>query len=330
MATALSDVNYQSEIFRDTLQGEFTNRLAFINSIMIEAPEEMISSTVKGHFVSVPKWKALSGTLVPITTGMSTSFNTLQDYKDIGVWIEREVAFDFESIIPVIAGVQKDGTREVARQFGQYLAEKLAGIAYNVAKGVFATELLTSHLYDDSGNTININGVVAAKQKLGDNQGLFTAILMNSKVEADALVAKILTYDKAAVDSYVTGRVGTILGMSPQISDLLTAVSAVYNNYIGLPGSMIYKFRQRDRHSLTNANIIDIGNNIEMELYRNSISSGGIDGIIFRFSALAHVPGVKWGVSTTNPTDAQLATGSNWTKVANDDKLIKLVCYQCI
>jgi len=329
-ASALSDVNFQSEVFKDTLQGEFTNQLALINAIMVEAPDQMISPDTKGQFVSIPKWKAISGSLVPITTGLTTTFNAEQDYKDIGVWLEREVAWSAEQIIPVIAGAQKDVTKEVARQFGRYLAEKLSGLAYTVAKGVFAVELASTHLKDDAtaGNTININGLVSAKQKLGDNQGLLTAIAMHSKVEADALVAKILTYDKANVDSYSTGRVGSILGMTPQVSDLLTAVGDTYNSYLGIPGAMIYKFRRREKAMLNNANIVELGNGIDMEIYRDSITGGGIDGLIFRFSTLVHVPGVKWGVTTVNPTDAQLATGSNWTKVANDDKLIKLVCYQ--
>lgn len=332
MATALTNVNYQSEIFKDTLQGEFTNQLALINAIMVEAPDQMISPDTKGHFVSIPKWNTISGSLVPITTGMSTSFNALSDYKDTGVWIEREIAFDAEQIIPVIAGAQKDATKETATQFAKFLAEKLSGLGYTVAKGVFTTALASTHVKDDytGGLTINTNGLVTAKQKLGDNQGLFTAIAMHSKVAADALVAGITREETrgAASDPFVTGTFNTILGMGIQQSDLLAPVGDLYNSYLGIPGSMIYKFRKRDRHMLSNANIVDLGNNIEMEIYRNSISSGGIDGLIFRFSLLVHVPGVAWGVATTNPTDAQLATGSNWSKVATDNKLIKLVNYQ--
>ena len=66
-----------------------------------------------------------------------------------------------------------------------------------------------------------------------------------------------------------------------------------------------------------------------MELVRDSATAGGVDGLIFRMSVLVHIPGVQWnGTVASNPTDAQLATGANWTKIAPDDKLIKLVQYK--
>ena len=80
--------------------------------------------------------------------------------------------------------------------------------------------------------------------------------------------------------------------------------------------------------NLTDATIIQLGNNIDMELVRVAGTAGGIDGMIFRMSVTVHVPGVQWdGTVTSNPTDAELATGTSWTKVEPDDRGIQLVKY---
>jgi len=330
--TTLTDVNFLSNVFADTLSGEFTNQIGLINAIMTEAPDAYVDPNQKGQFISLPKWNTISGDLEVITSGADVTFNKLTDYVDKSVWLERQVAFSAEEIVAVVAGTQKDATKETAVQFAKYLAEKVVGVGYNVLKGVFATALASTHLKDDytAGNTINQNGLIAAKAKLGDNSAFLTALCVHSKVASDALAAGITREATrgGAPDPFVTGSMPTILGMNIQESDLLAPVSDLYNSYIGRPGSIVYKFGKRDKNLLNNANIVEMGNNIDMEIYRNSVNSGGIDGLIFRMRMMVHVPGVSYNISTVSPTDAVLATGSSWSKFATDNKLIKLVNYQ--
>jgi len=74
-----------------------------------------------------------------------------------------------------------------------------------------------------------------------------------------------------------------------------------------------------------------VGNNVEVELNRVATTNGGQDQFITRASFVTHVPGVAWaGTSTGNPTNTALATGSNWSKVASDDKLIRIVELQTL
>lgn len=323
-STILTDVNFQSQVFKDTMLGEFTDRLGLLSSgILVEAPESVISSNDRGYTVAVPKWNTLSGDSVQITTATSTTINNFTDYKDIAVWVEREKAWGSDQMIAVVAG--KDPTEEIARQLGMYGAIEMHRIAMKTLTGVFATALGTTHTYDGSGDVINPDSIVEAKYLLGDNNDLLKVIVMNSKVEADAIKQKILTYDNGGADTYNTGRVGNLLGLAPTISDKLAAVSSVYSSFIGAIGSMIYKLRNRPVQRFTNANVYKIGQ-FEVELNREAKTAGGQDELIMRWSGLTHVPGVQWnGTVASNPTDAQLATGANWTKVATDDKLIKLV-----
>lgn len=324
-STILTDVNFNSQVFKDTMLGEFTDRLGLLSSgILVEAPENIVSANDKGYTVAIPHWNTLSGDSVQITTSTSTTINNITDYNDIGVWVEREKAWGADQMVTIVA--DKDPTEEIGRQLGMYGAIEVHRLALKTLTGVFTTALATTHTYDGSGDVINPDSIVAAKLKLGDNSDLLKVIAMNSKVEADALKAKILTYDNGGVDSYATGKVGNLLGLIPTITDKLAAVSSVYSSFIAAQASMIYKLRNRVTQRFTNANTYKIGQ-FEVELNREAKTAGGQDELIMRFSALTHVPGVAWqtGSVASNPTDAQLATGSNWSKVATDDKLIRIV-----
>lgn len=328
--TALTDVNFQSSVFKKTMQAVWLQRLAILNGLMVEAPDQMVDPNSTGTLIEMPRWNMIDGTWQSITTSLSTTYNKVTDYLDKAVWVEREVAFQAEQIVKMIAGSDKDATIAVAEQLGNFMAKTLNGLGISVLTGAFASTLLSSHVYSvDSAVEINVKGLVKAKQKLGDHGNMLNAIMMHSKVEADALSEKILTYDKSVVDSYKTGQVGSLLNMTPFVDDLLVPSGAVYNNYLGAKGGIIYKFRKRQQSAYTNANIVNVGM-VEMELVRESTTAGGVDGLIIRFSGLVHIPGVQWnGTVVSNPTDAQLATGANWTKVAPDDRMIPLVLYKC-
>lgn len=327
-STILTDVNFDSQVFKDTMLGEFTDRLGLLTAgILVEAPENVVSVNDRGYTVAIPKWNTLSGDSVQITSSTTTSINNFTDYLDVGIWVEREKAWGSDQMVAVVAG--KDPTEEIARQLGTYGAIEVHRIALKVLTGVFDTALASTHSTGStySGDIINPEGVIAAKQLLGDNADMLKAIVMNSKVHSDAVKDKLVTYDNGGAVTYNTGSIGNLLGLVPVVSDKLAAVSSVYSSYIGALGSMIYKLRNRVAQRFTNSNTYKIGQ-FEVELNREAKTGGGQDELILRFSALAHVPGVKFdttGGVTSNPTDAQLATGSNWSKVATDDKLIRLV-----
>lgn len=333
-ATTLSNIDFQSSTFKDIMAGEFTDRLALLTSgVMMNVPDNIVSSTDKGTTVSIPHWNTISGDSVSITGSFSTTVNALATYKDVGVWCEREKAWGSEQIIKVVSAA--DPAAEIARQLGQYLAVETHKQGVSVITGAFSVELATSHSTGNSftGGTINNDGILTAKQKLGDNQDQLTNALMHSKVYQDALRDGIITNTIFGVanEQFRSGTIGQMLGMTPVMTDKFTATSSVYPSYFAAPGALIYKFRERAAQAQSNANLVKInaGNNLiaELELHRVALSNGGQDVMILRWSNLVHLPGVYWdGTVTTPPTNTELATASSWTKISGiDDKLIKIV-----
>lgn len=325
-STTLSDVNFLSAPFKDTLNGEFTDKLAFMSSGMIGSANGYITPDT-GYFQKIPKWNPYAGDGTQITSGGTLTPDAMTDYVDQAVYVEREFAIGQEQWLKWIAG--KDATSEFARQLAIILAKHSQRISLKVATGVMATALASTNSTGNTyiGSTISPQAVLGGKFLLGDNSGKLTDAIMHSKVYADALTDKIINWDKAQADSLNTGDTGAMIGMNPHMDDSLTATASVYPTYLGTQGSMIYLYRERQASDNSNANrmTINAGNIIvELEKYRDSLVSGGKDVVIVRYSAAFHVPGVAWSSATTNPTDAQLATGSNWTKKA-ETKNIPLV-----
>ena len=327
-STKLSDVNFASEVFAAQMQAAFTHKLELLNSgAMQPIPEQLVSSNSTGYTVAIPRWNVLSGDSAQITDSSTTSINNLADIKDIGAWVEREKAWGADTMVSIVAG--KDVTAEIARQIGEYWAGEVHKSMVSTLTGVFTTELASTHVFDGSPNVISKNAVLSAKAKLGDNADKLTLAVMNSAVYNDAIREQLVTVTPYADQVAQTGEVGFLLGMRTFQSDLLTATAGVYPTYLLAPGSLAYKFRNRPKNSLSAANIytVNFGNLIvDIELNRVAKTAGGQDEIITRTSYLTHVPGVQFdGTVASNPTNAQLATGTTWTKVQTDNKLIPVV-----
>lgn len=332
-ATVLTDIDFNSSTWKDVVAGEFTQRLGFLTGgALVEAPDNMIGGNDKGYTTTFTAWDTLTGDADTITGSYTTTVNSFGTWKDICVWTEKEKAWGQEQIVNVVTG--NDGMNEVARQIAEYVAGQVHAQAMSVLSGVFSVELGTTHSTgtDYTGSTIDGAGVLAAKLKLGDNQDMLKIALMNSKVHNDAVANGTITSQIQGVSNemFRSGNLGSLYGMIPVQTDKLTATSSVYPSYFCAPGAMVYKLRPRSASSQTNGNLTQIsvnGFNIELERHRVALTNGGQDVLIVRWSSTAHVLGVQYDGSgtATNPTNAQLATAANWTKVAPDDKLIRIV-----
>ena len=332
-STLLTDVKFNSKAFANAMMGEFTHKLAMLSSGIMQAiPDEVLSPNAVGYSAHIPQWNTLSGSSVPITSALSTSINSITQYESVFPWLEREMAWGANQIVKVVAG--QDATLEIARQIGEYWAGEVHRVNILSLMGAFTTALASTHSTGAtySGSAISLQAGIAAKGLLGDNQDNLTAVVWNSAVYNDAKIQKIVTElpnTQGAVDTYNTGQITSFLGSQTFTTDLLAAVSDVYPTYFGASGACAYKFRTRMQNAQNNSNVYAVatdGMNIEVEVARNSTTAGGQDYLITRASLCAGVLGTAWDLTAvaSNPTDVELATGSNWTKTATDNKLIRI------
>ena len=327
--TALSDLNFQSALFKEALGATFTDKLKIYNQLLTQAPDSVISSNDRGQFVSLPTFNVSTDRMTQISTGTTLTPNKLTQRLERAAWLSREIAFSSEQINMVVAA--QDPTEEAAIQLGTIIAKEVQAATISALTGVFTTALLSTHVLDDSSNTVSIDQLLAAKLKLGDSMSELAFMLTNSKVYGDMISKKMLVEAGANVNAAESGEVGRVLGMFVGAEDALTAAAGTYKSYLAAPGAVLYKFRTRPDQMYT-AKIgarVATPNGIiaDFEVDRSALSSGGVDTLIARVSFLVHPVGMRWTDATSNPSDTDLATGSNWTKAATDDKLIKMVQY---
>lgn len=330
-STVLADIDFNSNYYTSIMEGAYNHRLAMLTSgVLGEVPENILSSQTKGEFANIPMFDTLSGDSVQITTSSSTTVNNLASFNSVSAWVNREKAWGADQIIKVVSG--QDVAEEIMRQIGEYWANEVHKNMIVCLGGSMATALASTHSTGATyaGATINLDGGIAAKQLLGDNQDQLKAVFWNSKVGSDALKDKIvdvLKYSDGSTMGYDSGIVNVFLGATAYQTDKLTATASVYPTYFAAPGTLVYKFREFSSSTQTNSNVTNVsagGLKIQVEKHRVALTAGGQDVLISRASFLTHVMGTAWDVSISNPTNAQLATGSNWSKTATDDKYIKV------
>lgn len=327
-ALALANVNYQSSAFKEALSASFTDELGVLKSALVQAPENMISSNDKGVSVSIPVWNFTADTMNQITANGTLTPDQLTQRLERASWIEREIAFDSESMITTVSG--QDPTLEVASQAGKLLSRTLQESVISVLTGIMTTALLATHVYDDANNTVSTEALIAAKGKIGDAMKYLNVMVGNSKVHNDMLSKKILVESGANTDSFSSGMVERVLGMAFVADDALTLAGGVYKSYLLALGSLVYKFRNRQKPAISAAQFFNVATEdgiiADFEVSRSALVGGGTDILSIRTSYIVHPFGLQFA-ATANPADTDLATGSNWTKAATDNKEIKIVQY---
>ncbi|MDF2881584.1 MAG: phage coat protein, partial [Clostridiaceae bacterium] len=189
---------------------------------------------------------------------------------------------------------------------GKVVFKSLAGLE---------TTLASSNVYDISGNTgsdaiISVSSTLDAKQKLGDNASKLTGVGMHS-----ATFTKLQKNNEIDMvpDSETQVEIPFYLGYRVIVDDLCPVSNGIYTTYLfgqgafGLGNGAAPTPTEDDRDSLA-----------------------GEDILINRQHFILHPRGVKWtetSVAGKTPTFAEMATGSNWSKVY-DTKNIRIVIFK--
>jgi hypothetical protein len=214
-----------------------------------------------------------------------------------------------------------DGISLIYGQIAPYMMYQAQDYLVSAVKGVFATALASTHVYDYSATgdgKINIDAVtLAAQTKLGEAFDEVDAIIMHSKVLADLVIEGAATYVSAAdfgANILYSGLVPVFAGKRVIVNDTLCAIeSTKYPSYL-ISGQPFYLGYQ---------------NQLRVETQRVASTGGGTDEAYFYMDFVPHIFGVSFSGTITNPTKSTYSTGANWTKVG-EDKNIKIVKLQTL
>ena len=314
--TKISDV-IVPEIFTPYVIEKTAEKSRILQSgIAIANPKLNELVTAGGTTMQMPYWKDLTGDDEVLSDQNPLTPGKIGADQDIAALLLRGRAWGANELAGALAG--DDPMKAIAERVSDYWARKEQKILVSVLTGAFAAASMANHVADKSDVATGINGdmVLDAKQLLGDSAEQLQAIMMHSavytKLKKQNLIEYTTTSDgKVTIPTYLTYQVIVDDGMPVETVGTGNNAYKVYTTYLFAKGSI-------GRGEGTPVSLTPT------ETDRDSLA--GEDFLINRRALVMHPMGVKW-IGTpagVTPTNAELATGTNWQRVY-EDKNIGLV-----
>ena len=273
------------------------------SGIAIANPKLNELVTAGGLTMNMPFWQDLAGDDEVLSDQNPLTPGKIGADKDIAALLMRGKAWGANDLAGALAG--DDPMAAIADRVSDYWARKEQKVLVSVLAGVFAAESMKNHVLDRSEVAISGTVVLDGKQLLGDSAENLQAIMMHSAVYTDLqkqnLIEFVPTSDgKVMIPKYLTYDVIVDDGM-PKEEDVYTTylfARGVIGRGEGTPVSLVSTETDRD-------------------------SLAGEDYLINRRAFVMHPMGVKWigNPEGTTPTNAELATGTNWQRVYEDKNI---------
>jgi hypothetical protein len=325
MATLRSDIIIP-EVFTPYVIEATTARDAFLASGVVQ-PLAELNATEGGDFINVPFWKAnLSGDFEVLTDSTSLTPGKITADKQVGVILHRGRAFEARDLAALAAGA--DPMAAIGAKIADYVANQRQKDLLSCLGGVFGSLGATSSsaaffgltIDGESGDTpttLSPRHVAEARSLLGDQGDKLAAVCMHSKVYYDLVERRAIDYvteTDARLTSSVTDFVGgsianaygnptvpTYMGLRVIVSDDVqtdgSGSSTEYATYFFTQGA------------------VASGEQLAMQTETDRDILAKSDAMSIDLHYCYHPVGAKWGVTTVNPTRAQLETVGNWSKV---------------
>jgi hypothetical protein len=323
MATLRSDIIIP-EVFTPYVIEQTTQRDAFLASGVVR-PMAELNATEGGDFINVPFWKAnLSGDFEVLSDSSSLTPGKITADKQVGVILHRGRAFEARDLAALAAG--SDPMAAIGAKVADYVANQRQKDLLSCLKGVFGTLGTTSAsaaffgltIDGESGDTPTVlspRHVAEARSLLGDQGDKLAAVCMHSKVYYDLVERRAIDYVSTAdargtsttqsggsmVAAFGNPTVPTYMGLRVIVSDDVqtegSGGSSEYATYFFTEGA-VASGEQMAMQTETDRDILAKSDAMSIDLHY-----------------CYHPVGSKWGVTTTNPTRAQLETVTNWSKV---------------
>jgi hypothetical protein len=325
MATLRSDIIIP-EVFTPYVIEQTTQRDAFLASGVVQ-PLAELNAQEGGDFINVPFWKAnLSGDFEVLTDSTSLTPGKITADKQVGVILHRGRAFEARDLAALAAGA--DPMAAIGAKIADYVANQRQKDLLSCLAGVFGSLGSTSSsaaffgltIDGESGDTpttLSPRHVAEARSLLGDQGDKLAAVCMHSKVYYDLVERRAIDYvteTDARLTSSVTDFVGgsiagaygnptvpTYMGLRVIVSDDVqtdgSGSSTEYATYFFTQGA------------------VASGEQLAMQTETDRDILAKSDAMSIDLHYCYHPVGAKWGVTTVNPTRAQLETVGNWSKV---------------
>src|SRR5688572_22158973 len=327
--TAVADVIIPTEFERYVIE-RTAEKAAFYRSGIVEMSDafhELASGG--GREVKMPFWKDLTATRQLLSDAGSLTVNKITSDQDIARIHNDAQVWGVNHLAKVISG--DDPMQAIVDLVADYWARTDEGLLVSCLKGIFAAGSMAGNKLGIASETIagqsastRLNGAtfVDATVKLGDRSDRLTAVAMHSATEAALRKLDLIDF---IPDSDGKAMLRTFQGRRVVVDDNLptragTTDGTVYTTYLFGQGAFAKGSAKLDSAALQG------GFGTEgVELARVPLDSGTV--LINRRRYILQPRGVKFtsaSIAGDSPTNAELETAANWTRVW-ENKNVRIV-----
>jgi len=327
--TAVADIIIPTEFEKYAI--ERTAELAAFGQcgIVDSAPEFDAIAAEGGREVKMPFWKDLTATRQLLSDAASLTVNKITSDQDIARIHNDAQVWSVNHLAKVISG--DDPMQAIVDLVAEYWARTDEGLIVSCLKGMFAAGSMSGNLLAIHSESIaaqtsatRLNGAtfVDACAKLGDRADRLTSVAMHSATEATLRKLDLIDF---IPDSEGKAMLRSFQGRRVVVDDNLptragSTDGTVYTSYLFGQGAFAKGSAKLDSKPLQG------GFGTEgVEMARVPLDSDTV--LINRRRYLLHPRGVKFtsaSVAGDSPTNAELETASNWTRVW-ENKNVRIV-----
>lgn len=270
-----------------------------------------------GSTFNLPFFKDLTGDSEIIEDNTALTVNALDgNQSQIGVALNRAKSFGSSFLAQYVSG--EDPMRVIGDLVADYWVREEQKIVAKILQALFVSSgpLNSTHLNDQGASALTNTMLIDAIAKIGDAYDKLSTIVCHSAIYHSLRKLDLVQYVQEP--SNLPFQFPTYMGMNILVDDGVYSATdstgtpaTAYHTYIFAAGAFSRGVGTLDADDAT-------------EVDRDSLKSE--DVLINRRRYIMHPNGFKWvgSASGSSPTNAELATATNWSKVY-DDKNIPVV-----
>ena len=333
VVTRLSDAVIPAVFVPYMLKETMTKTAIFQSGILRQDAQLSSFLSGGGQTVNVPFWNDLADTSTANISSDDPAVTAAPDKivaaTDIAIRNNRNKAWSDADLVSELAGddpMKRISSRVSAwwaREFQRYLVSVLRGmIANNIAinasdmRVVIGTDAVGAAA---AAEKVSANAILDAAQTMGDASDVLDTIIMHSVVYTNLAKQNLIDF---IPDSEGKVRFPSYLGYQVVKDDGCPAVAGtnriMYHTYLVGKNALAFA---------------EVPPDVPVETFRYPAqgNGAGVEELWTRRQFVMHPYGIKWTSNTMagrSPTDAELRTTSNWSRVYPERKQIPIACLQ--
>lgn len=317
--TRIGDV-IQPEIFTSYVTQKTVEKSELVKSGIVQHDAQFDSlASGPNTLVNMPYFTDLTGDSEVMTDSGALTPGKIGTSSDVAVKQGRARAWGANGLSALLSGADPMGA--IANLVSDYWIRDQQKVLLSTLNGVFAAASMSGHVSDTSALTggaelLDGSSFVDATQLLGDAKDIVNAAIVHSAVEAYLVKKQLVDYVDQTNELNQSIRVPYFMGKRLIVDDAMAFDTGTKTAEMFIFG----------------AGAVALGNGshpniIGTEVDRDSLASSGEDFLINRRIFIMHPRGIKWtntSIADVFPTNAELATGTNW-QLVYDPKKIRIV-----